>query len=50
MNENMTSEEMLKSLYEVQMKLFYDECDLLFAPMEDMMKADLFFEEDFEAA
>lgn len=48
--DHMSVEEMLETLFEVQMQLFAEQCDVLFGPMEDIAKAELFFGEDFEAA
>lgn len=50
MNENTLIEEMLHTLCEIQMRLFYEQCDLIFAPMEDIVKGQEFTEGDFEAA
>ena len=50
MDENITIEEMLHTLFEIQMRLFYEQCDLIFAPMEDIVKGEELIEGDFEAA
>ena len=41
---------MLHTLFEIQIKLFYEQCDLIFAPMEDIVKGEALNEGDFEAA
>lgn len=50
MDENTSIDEMLHTLFEIQIKLFYEQCDLIFAPMEDIVKGEALNEGDFEAA
>lgn len=50
MDEHLNIEEMLQALFEIQMKLFYEQCDLIFCPMEDIVKAEELSEGDFQAA
>jgi len=50
MDENISIEEMIHTLFEIQMKLFYDRCDLIFGPMEDIVKGEALTARDIEAA
>ena len=50
MDENTTVEEMLQALFGAQMQLFYDQCELIFSPLEDIMKGEEIPAEEFEAA
>ena len=50
MDENTSIEEMLRTLFDIQMRMFYDRCDLIFAPMEDIVKGEALHAGDFEAA
>ena len=50
MDENISIEEMLHRFFEIQMRLFYEQCDLIFGPMEDIVKGEELIEGDFEAA
>ncbi len=50
MDENTSIQDMFHTLFEIQMKMFYDQCDLIFAPMEDIVKGEGLTEKDFEAA
>ena len=49
MEENSTIENMLHTLFEIQMSLFYEQCDLIFEPMEDIVKGEELMEEISEA-
>ena len=49
MDENTTIEEMIQALFEVKMALFFEQCDLLFGPLEDIAKAEELSGIDFEA-
>ena len=50
MHENISIEEMLHTLFEIQMKLFYEQCDLMFGPMEDIVKGEELVEGGIAAA
>ena len=50
MDENISIEEMLHTLFETQMRLFYEQCDLIFAPMEDIVKGEELVEGGIAAA
>ena len=41
---------MLHTLFEIQMRLFYEQCDLIFAPMEDIVKGEELVEGGIAAA
>ena len=50
MDVDLSIEEMLQTLYEVQMRLFVEQCEALFAPLEDILKAEELFVGDLETA
>lgn len=50
MQENTTIEDMLEALFGAQMNLFYDQCELIFSPLEDILKGEELSEKEFEAA
>ena len=49
MTEDTTIEDMLQQLFEVKMGLFFEQCELIFTPLEDIAKAEELKAVDFDA-